>query len=207
MHRARLNLWVGTLAGALLCGSLSANAQFSTPTVSKAFNPAAVAPGQPTTLTITLVNRSILQAALTAPFVDALPSGVVIATVPNAGTTCPGPGAVIAAPGGSTVTLPATHVLEAGFGSHPPPPPCTVSVDVMASACGTFVNTIPANALQTTNGDNADAAVATLVVNCVGPPYPTADQEPIPALSGFAMVALVLLLGWVGVAVLRSRGA
>jgi hypothetical protein len=41
---------------------------------------------------------------------------------------------------------------------------CTVTADVTAAA-GTYVNALPAGALQTNHGNNADPAVATLTVN------------------------------------------
>jgi len=39
-----------------------------------------------------------------------------------------------------------------------------VRVDVAAAAAGTYTNTIPAGALQTTNGNNLAAASAALTV-------------------------------------------
>jgi hypothetical protein len=40
-----------------------------------------------------------------------------------------------------------------------------VTADVTAAAAGSYVNSLPAGALQTDHGNNADPAVATLTVN------------------------------------------
>ena len=84
-------------------------------------------------------------ATLTAPLVDTLPSGVVIAATPNVSTTCGGVGAPVAVAGASTVTLPAGRSIPAN-GS------CTLTVDVTAAVGGSYINTLPAGALVTTNG-------------------------------------------------------
>ena len=49
-------------------------------------------------------------------------------------------------------------------GSIPANGSCTVTADVTASVAGSYFNSIPAGALQTSNGSNADPAVATLTV-------------------------------------------
>ena len=60
------------------------------PTLSKTFSPATIKAGGVSTLTITLSNPNSTVANLTAPLTDYLPNGVVIATTPNASTTCGG---------------------------------------------------------------------------------------------------------------------
>jgi len=61
--------------------------------------------------------------------------------------------------GGSTVTLTG--------GSIPANGSCTVTAKVTAPAAGSFINTLPAGALQTSNGNNAAPAAATLTVAAV----------------------------------------
>jgi hypothetical protein len=122
------------------------------PTVTKAFSPANITPGGVSRLTITLSNANAAAIALTAAFTDNLPSGVLVAATPNPITTCGG--AVTAASGASAVTLAASSAIPAGS--------CTIAVNVTAPAAGSFVNTIPAGALQTINGNNAAPASATL---------------------------------------------
>ncbi len=160
-------------------------APFGSPTLGKAFNPATINAGGISTLTITLSNPNAAVATLTAPFVDTLPSGMVIAGTPNVSTTC-GVGAPVAVAGGSTVTLPTNSTIPAN-GS------CTLTVNVTAAGEGSHVNTLLAGALVTSNGSNASPAVATLTVT----------TNAIPTLSEWAMIMLVALLVLFGVARIR----
>jgi uncharacterized repeat protein (TIGR01451 family) len=125
------------------------------PTLGKAFSPAAINAGGLSTLTITLSNASATADSLTAPLMDTLPSGVLIASTPNVSTTCGGTPAASA--GGTAVTLTGGSIL--GNSS------CTVTVDVTAPAGGNFINSLAAGALQTSGGSNAAPAVATLTVS------------------------------------------
>ncbi len=128
------------------------------PTIAKAFSPATINVNGVSTLTITLSNPSTVAATLVSNLVDTLPSGVVIAPTPNAGTTCQGSGApVVAVAGGTTITLPAGRLI-------PGDSSCTVTVDVTSAVGGSYINTIPAGALMTNNGNNAAPAIATLTV-------------------------------------------
>src|SRR6185295_6303326 len=97
-------------------------------TLGKAFSPATINAGGVSTLTITFSNPDATVAILTTPFVDTMSSGVVIA-----------------ATGSSTVTLPAGRSIPAS-GS------CTLTVDV-AAAGGSYINTLAAGVLMTTNGN------------------------------------------------------
>jgi hypothetical protein len=131
-----------------------------TPSLGKSFGPATVNAGVVSKLTITLSNPNTSVATLTAPLVDTLPTGVVIAATPNASTTCSGSGAVAATAGGSTVTLPANRSIPAGSGSTPGT--CTLTVDVTVATGGSYINTLAAGALMTSRGTNAAPAIATL---------------------------------------------
>jgi len=142
----------------------------SSVSLGKSFSPTTITQGGLSTLTITLRNTGVLPAIMTAPLVDTLPGGVLIAPAPNALTTCGG--TVSATPGSSTVTLTGGIIPAAGA--------CTVTVRVTAAAAGYYHNTLPVGALQTTNGNNTTPAVATLTVTAkYAPPtlmktfYPT----------------------------------
>ena len=163
----------------------------TTPTLRKAFSPTNILAGGVSTLTITLTNPEDTVSTLTAPLVDTLPSGVVIAATPNVSTTCGGVGAPVAVAGGSTVTLPAGRTIPA-LGS------CTVAVDVTAAVDGSYVNILPAGALVTTTGTNAAPAVAILIVGPLG-------TASIPTLSEWAMIMLAALLALFGVARIRRH--
>jgi uncharacterized repeat protein (TIGR01451 family) len=130
------------------------------PTVTKAFSPASITAGGVSRFTITVSNANAAAIALTAALTDTLPSGVLVAPTPNPTTTCGG--AVTATAGGSTVTLATGSTIPPGF--------CTIAVNVTAAAAGSFVNTIPAGALQTDSGNNAAPATATLAATPVFAP-------------------------------------
>jgi len=141
------------------------------PSVSKAFAPAVVTAGAVSTLTITLSNISQPGAAtLTAVLTDTFPTGVVVAATPNAATTCTA-GTVTATAGSGSVALNSGAAIPAAG-------TCTVTVDVSAAAAGIYVNTLPAGALHTDQGDNVLAASATLTVTPVVVPPPVVVVTP-----------------------------
>jgi uncharacterized repeat protein (TIGR01451 family) len=164
-----------------VCGATT-----STPTLGKAFSPATINTGGVSTLTVTLSNPNVAGATLTAPLVDTLPSGVVIAATPNVSTTCGGGGVPVAVAGGSTVTLSAGHSIPAK-GS------CTLTADVTAVVGDSYINTLPAGALTTTNGDNAGPAVATLTVVPSGSGTPTLGKAFSPATSNAGGVSTLTI--------------
>lgn len=173
------------------------------PTTAKAFIPPSIAAGGVSQLVITLSNPNTTLATLTAAFTDTLPGGTVVAPTPGASTTCTGAGNVVAVAGSSTVTLPITRTIPAGVGTTPGS--CTVTVNVTAPGCGNFVNTIAAGSLQTSNGNNAGAAVATLAVTCAVVPVPIATPSQIPTLSEWGMILLALLLAAMAFSAMRAR--
>ena len=173
------------------------------PTVAKAFNPSSIAAGAVSQLIITLTNPNTTVATLSAPLTDTLPGGMIVAPSPNASTTCSGSGAIGATAGGSTVTLPATRSIPAGAGTTPGS--CTVSVDVRAPGSGNFINTIAAGALQTSNGNNPNAAIATLAAIPAVVPLLPGPVMQIPTLSEWAMIFLALVLAATAFASMRGR--
>jgi len=130
------------------------------PTLVKSFGPDTIDAGGVSTLTITLSNANDTPANLSGPLIDTLPSGLVV--VPGSvSTTC------IETP----VPLSGWFIVDTGKvgltaeGLIPANGSCTVTADVTAAAAGTYVNSLPAGALQTDHGNSADPAVATLTVN------------------------------------------
>lgn len=171
----------------------------TSPTLAKSFNPAAITAGDVSTLTITLSNANATAAMLTAPLVDTLPSGVVIAPAANGVTTCGGGTTVTAISGASTVTLPIGRSIPAN-GS------CTMSVTVTAALAGSYVNTLSVAALQTSNGSNPAPAVATLTASALVPPVvvPVAAVA-VPVLSDWLLAMLTVALAVAGIAWMRRR--
>jgi len=126
------------------------------PTAALSFNPASVAAGASSALTITLGNVETDPATLTAALVNTLPAGMRVAAVPNAATTCLS-GTVTAAASATSVSLAAGAQIPAE-GS------CAVTVNVSAVSTGTFDNVLAAGALQTSLGNSITAANASLEV-------------------------------------------
>jgi uncharacterized repeat protein (TIGR01451 family) len=149
----------GVRAVVLAVALLLPGAAFAAIGVNKTFAPTNVSAGQISTLTVILINNNPT-AALATAFADNLPGSVVVAATPNASTTCAG-GTVTAAPGGNSfslsgATIPAAVGLTAGT--------CTAQVDVQSPTAGVFINTIPAGAVGSSQGANAQDASATLTV-------------------------------------------
>ncbi len=125
---------------------------FSLPvSVNKSFVQQTVNVGQPSTVTITLNNPGALAATLTTPFVDYFSPDLQLS---SASTTCT-PG--IATISGSTLTLSSGASIPGG-GS------CTITATVVTQIPGNYIDNIPVNALQTSNGMNLVDACATLTV-------------------------------------------
>jgi uncharacterized repeat protein (TIGR01451 family) len=131
------------------------------PSVSKAFVPSTGEPGNTALLVLTLANPNTTTAAnLSAALVDTYPPGMVNAAAPNPQTSCAGAGAIVAAAGGSSVTVPAGRVIAANSS-------CTVTVVVQLLNQGTYDNNIPAGALATTVGTSVVGVTASYVATPV----------------------------------------
>ncbi|HEY6720706.1 MAG TPA: ice-binding family protein, partial [Burkholderiales bacterium] len=138
------------------------------PTLSKAFSPVTIDAGGVSTLTITLSNANATPASLTAQFIDTLPSGLLVIGS-SVSSTCieslTGLAAGISrSPAWFVIGPSAVGLME---GAIPANGSCTVTAQVTAPVAGNFLNSLPAGALQTSNGNNAAPAVATLTVNTV----------------------------------------
>ncbi|GLF96031.1 beta strand repeat-containing protein [Streptomyces yaizuensis] len=147
-----------------------------TPQLDKGFNPASVPQGGISTLTFTVTNTSELAEKNGFSFSDNLPSGVTVAAVPNAATTC-GSASLTAVPGTGVVGL-SGGVLAAGTQS------CTFTVDVTSNTPGTYVNQ-PANV--TPSGVNPPGP-ATLIVTVPGSPTITKSADAETFATGDAIM-------------------
>ena len=169
---------VGAVAGLLVRA-------LTPPTVLKSFSPGTINPGGTSTLKITLGNANASALTLSSPFTDTLPANVSVAASPNASTTCSG-GAV--STGAASVTLTGGSIQAGG---------CTLSVDVTSNVPGgPYVNTIPANALQTNAGNNAAAATDRLFVNPFQPPSVAKSFSPtVIGAGGISKLTLTISNG------------
>jgi uncharacterized repeat protein (TIGR01451 family) len=124
----------------------------------KTFSDGTISAGGTSTLTITLTNANGTIANLIGPLIDNLPAGLVV--VPNSvSTTCMEP-----APLSGWFIVDKGKVGLTAEGFIPANSSCTVTATVTAAAAGSYVNTLPAGALQTDLGNNAEPASATLTV-------------------------------------------
>ncbi|MEP6485066.1 MAG: hypothetical protein ABJB01_11505 [Rudaea sp.] len=131
--------------------------------INKGFNPISVSVGQKSTLTISLINTSS-SAATAVSLTDSLPSGLTVATPPNTTTSCGG--TVTATARGTTAAL-SGGTIPAATSTNPGT--CSFSVDVVAAASSSYVNTIPANAVTSSQGTNLQSTQATLTVVALAP--------------------------------------
>ena len=135
------------------------------PTLGKAFSPATITAGGVSTLTITLSNANATPASLTAQFIDFLPSGMLLIGS-SVASTCiefltPVAAGVTRNPAWFVIGPDAVGLME---GAIPANGSCTVTAQVTAPVAGSYFNSLPAGVLQTSNGNNAAPAVATLTV-------------------------------------------
>ena len=127
------------------------------PAVGKSFVPASGDVGTTAMLVLTFTNPSTTTVgSLTAIFTDTYPANMVNAATPNPQTNCLGVGAITAAAGANSVSVPNTRAIPIN-GS------CTVTVVIRALSFGVFDNGIPAGALVTTVGNNFLAVTGTYV--------------------------------------------
>ena len=139
------------------------------PVFSKAFSPATIDQGEVSTLTFTIDNGANPIDLGPLAFTDNFPDGMIVATPPNATTTCGG----TFAPGASDVSLAFTGGAVAVGAS------CTVSVDVQALRSGTLENI---SGELTSNLPDAPAATATLMVDAADAPVFSKEFSP-PAVD------------------------
>lgn len=161
-----------TPAVATLSVSPVSTPSLAAPTLGKSFKPSNITVGGISSLVLTLSNSNPVVDVITAPLADHLPAGMVATGM--ASTTCGG--MVSAIKGSTTVTLTGGAIPASGS--------CTVTSGVTADCACSYYNSVAAGALRTDNGNNAAAAVATLVVS-------KAPTSGLPGVSKFFYPATV----------------
>ena len=192
------------LAGSLtpvlaLSFAISAGAQ----TLNKAFNPTTIADGGTTVLTFTVTTPAGAPAVSNVSFIDALPSGLRVASPASVGGTCANAAAATTASAGSASITVTNLQVPAGASS------CTVTVNVtnasgqVNASCGTnpaaFTNT-SAN-VTITNVVNG-VTPSCLIVNST---TPTPTSATIPTLNQWMIALLAILIAIATVGVLGNR--
>jgi uncharacterized repeat protein (TIGR01451 family) len=112
-------------------------------TANKSFNPASVASGGKSTVTVQLLNSSTLPLTNVA-VTDPLPTGMVLANPTNAYSTCAGAPVITGAAGANSISL--TGASINGGGS------CSLLFDVIATGNASWLNSIPANNITADGG-------------------------------------------------------
>jgi CSLREA domain-containing protein/uncharacterized repeat protein (TIGR01451 family) len=116
------------------------------PSVSKGFNPTAVAPGTPSTVTFGLTNANVV--AIDAGFTDTLPAGLVVASPPGVANTCGG--TVTAVAGAGSIAF-SNAALATGS--------CAIQVNVDATVDGSFSNSVTIASTAAGTGNTATAGL------------------------------------------------
>jgi uncharacterized repeat protein (TIGR01451 family) len=142
------------------------------PAFDKSFAPNPIILGFTSTLTFSIDNTASSLAASGLDFTDHLPTGLVVATPPNASTTCTG-GTLTANAGSGTIAYGGGTV---GAGAS-----CTVQVDVIGSSAGTHVNTT--GDLTSSSGNSGTADDSMTVYNSADLGVIKSDS-PDPVVAG-----------------------
>jgi LPXTG-site transpeptidase (sortase) family protein len=115
------------------------------PTVAKSFSPSTIWAGQTSQLSIVITNNESNTTLTQASLTDNLPANVFLANpVSPTLSGCGGSASLSAVSGGTSLTLNNATIA--------PNSTCTIRVNVTSNTQGSYLNTIPANALQTQQG-------------------------------------------------------
>ena len=149
--------------------------------ISKVFVPSTIAAGGVSTLVITIRDTGGLLLT-NASATDNLPPGLTVASPANASTTCVA-GTVTAIPSSTTISLSGATIPANGS--------CTFQADVTGAVAGSYLNTIPAGALNNDQGaTNAQPATATLTIT---PAPPSIAKSFSPATIEVGSVSTITL--------------
>ena len=129
--------------------------------VNKSFTPNSVVSTQPSTLTIDLQNPNSA-AATSVQLTDTLPAGVIVANPLVVGTNTCGFSTAAIVPGTGSIPLSGGTIppISGGVAGE-----CLIQINVVASSPNTYLNTIGVGAVSSSQGSNAQATQATLVVS------------------------------------------
>lgn len=158
------------------------------PTGSKSFSPSSSYVGLPTRLTITLSNPNGGHNMPLTDFTDTLPTGMVVAPIPNASVSCSGTdsvndGVVTATAGGSSVALKGGTIGRSGT--------CVVAVDVVVSSAGAPNNIVDVGAIGNTRGLTSPAFSRSLTVSAPVAISKTFSPTTVPVGSTAAMSIVI----------------
>ena len=146
------------------------------PTINKSFSPATIPVDTVSTLTFTINNTNASAVDLTNVQVsDTLPTGIEIASTPNASTTCTG-GSVSAPAGGSTIALTGASMTAGST--------CTMQVDVTATSAGRFYNVSGYISSDQSGENRTSGGYATDTLTAIDAPIISKTFATSPILEG-----------------------
>ncbi|HEY7886581.1 MAG TPA: SdrD B-like domain-containing protein [Cellvibrionaceae bacterium] len=141
-------------------------------------------PGVAAPLVIRLENPNDLDLTQVT-FTDVLPEGLVVATVPDAQTTCD-QGVVAAEPSAQSIVLTGANLAATGE----PGSICTVTVNVLSNIPGTYINEIPAGGVTSFEEvENEEPTQAELIITEPGGLGKAFDPPVIPP-SGVSVLTI-----------------
>ncbi len=145
---------------------------YFSPVITKAFVPATVVAGVPSTLTLTISNPAGNPLSLAGLAVlDPFPPGMVVATTPVFSNTCGGTVSTGSAQGDTLISL--TGGATGAGGTN-----CVISVNVTSTTIGPNVNTT--GQVSSSNSGTGNTANATLTVTAPAAPTLTMVSSPDP---------------------------
>ncbi len=156
------------------------------PTFLKAFAPAAIPIGGVSTLTFTIDNSANAVPANSLDFSDNLPAGMQVAGPANA--------VVVGCLGGTLSAASGSGVISYSGGTLAASTICSISVDVVGQISGLNVT----EDLTSSLGNSGNAS-ASLIVSDAG------DPVEVPTLDFWGLGALLLLLLWTSLRLVRQR--
>ncbi len=121
------------------------------PSITKSFNPASIAVGGTSTLTLNITNPNSSAALSAVAFTDTLPIGMTVASTPGTTNTC----------GGSVTANPGAGSLSLSGGAIAASSSCAVSVSVQGNTAGTLTNSVTV----TSSAGTGNTAFASLTVD------------------------------------------
>jgi len=176
---------IGNISGALAALALIPAPPPSSPTITKAFGAASIPLNGTTSLSFTITNPNPSTSLTGVAFTDTLPAGLVVATPNGLMGTCDS-GTITATAGSGSIMLTGATLAPSGS--------CTFSVTVQGTSPGEKDNSVT---VTSNEGGSSPPATASLIVGAT----------PIPTLSTWAFVLLVLLLATLALRRLQVRRA
>ncbi|WP_292998274.1 SdrD B-like domain-containing protein [Nevskia sp.] len=155
--------------------------------VQKAFTPTTIVAGDVSTLSLLFVNAEPVSRTNGA-LIDNFPPGLIVAG-PATANTCLN--STLADGAGGPLVAGATSIRVTGI-TFPPNSSCQIDVPVTSATPGVYVNTIPANALTTTEGSTNNAPTTGTLTNLAAPTIVKSFTPDTIPVNGTSTISFLL---------------